>query len=204
MAMKPYGPGLSEQSLLRVANLSPLTLENREHNLVGPLTFDEFVLDEVGLLVKTGFLQRTHRRGISTVASPDDSVKVILIEGQFQQGFVNFGGVSLAVMLRMQRPANLTLTMLIIVPAQHEISNEALGIAQFDGDEQSIVDIGAFGKADSLLEQLFGLLAGTGHAVEVSIDGLVFEDSCEVVKVASFETSNDQTTRIDRARELDH
>jgi hypothetical protein len=202
--MKPYGPGLSEQSLLRVANLSPLTLENREHNLVGPLTFDEFVLDEVGLLVKTGFLQRTHRRGISTVASPDDSVKVILIEGQFQQGFVNFGGVSLAVMLRMQRPANLTLTMLIIVPAQHEISNEALGIAQFDGDEQSIVHIGAFGKADSLLEQLFGLLAGTGHAVEVSIDGLVFEDSCEVVKVASFETSNDQTTRIDRARELDH
>jgi hypothetical protein len=202
--MKPYGPGLSEQSLLRVANLSPLTLENREHNLVGPLTFDEFVLDEVGLLVKSGFLQRTHRRGISTVASPDDSVKVILIEGQFQQGFVNFGGVSLAVMLRMQRPANLTLTMLIIVPAQHEISNEALGIAQFDGDEQSIVDIGAFGKADSLLEQLFGLLAGTGHAVEVSIDGLVFEDSCEVVKVASFETSNDQTTRIDRARELGH
>jgi hypothetical protein len=179
-------------------------LENREHNLVGPLTFDELVLHEVGFLVKTGLFQRPHRRSIATIASPDDSVKVILIEGQFQQGFVDFGGVSQAVVLRVQRTADLTLTMLIVVPAQHEISNEALGITQFDGDEQSVVDIGVFGEADSLFEQLFGLLAGTGHAVEVSIDGLVFEDSCEVVEVASFESSNDQTPGTDGASELGH
>jgi hypothetical protein len=202
--MKPYGLDLFSQSLQRVASLSPLPLQNGEHDLVGPLTFDKFVFHEMGLLVKTGLFQRAYGCSIATIASPDDTMKVVLIEGEFEQRVVDLGGVPEAVMLRVQRPTYLALAMFIIVPAQHEVSNEAPGLAQLDGYEHSIVDVSVLGRADALFERLFGLRAGAGHAVEVSIDGLVFEDLREVIEVAPLEASNDESLRTDRARELGH
>ncbi len=120
---------------------------------------------------------------------------------------VNLGGVSEAVILRVERSTNFALTMLIVVPAQHEVTNKPLGLAQFDCYVYNVVELGdvaTFGDADALFERLLGLCASARHAVEVSIDGLFFEDAREIIEIASFEPSKDETSRTDGAGELDH
>ncbi len=82
--MKSYGLGVVSHSLQRVARLSPIALQNREHDLVSPLTFDEFIFHKVRLLVKTGLFQRSHGGGVSSVASPHHAVKVVLLKGEFE------------------------------------------------------------------------------------------------------------------------
>jgi hypothetical protein len=73
--------------------------------------------------------------------------------------------------------------VLVIVPAQHEIADQALRLSELDGDVQDVLRLGGTVLGQTHFQHLSGLFARAWGAVEIPVDGLVLEDQREIVEV---------------------
>jgi hypothetical protein len=94
--------------------------------------------------------------------------------------------------------------MFVFTPAQHEVSDEASGLSKLRRDEERVVLLGLVGPCDATLECRLGLVSVARHGIEIAVYGFVGEDECEVVKIASLESSKRESGGCQGSGELDH
>jgi hypothetical protein len=92
----------------------------------------------------------------------------------------------------------------VIVPAQHEIADEATCVAQLDRDVQKVVNLRGVVQMDAFFERFESLFPGARDTVEIAIDGLVLEKYREIVEVTTFKGSQHEALSEDGLKELNH
>ena len=70
---------------------SPYLLTYGEDHLVGPLTLDVFILDEMGFSPQSNFFQGANRSVISSIASSNDPMKIAVVKADFEQFAIDLG-----------------------------------------------------------------------------------------------------------------
>src|ERR1019366_2160354 len=182
----------------------PLILSNGHDNLVGPLTLDELVFDEVGFLMESDLFQGSHRGRVARVTSPDDSMQSVLGEGEDEEFFVALARDTETLIVGVQGAAHLTLAVLVVDPSQHEVANNALRVAKFDGHVEDVVLGDPLGLGEATLQRLERLGAIAWFRVEVTIHFLVGANEGEIVEIVELKASHRQTSRQTRLREVNH
>jgi hypothetical protein len=87
--------------------------------------------------------------------------------------------------------------VLVIVPTQHEITDEALRFSEFDRDVQDVFTLCGVDFSDALLQGPERLFARARDAVEIAVHGFVLEDQHEIVEVLPLKGPQHETRRLD-------
>jgi hypothetical protein len=104
----------------------------------------------------------------------------------------------------MERSADFALAMLVLLPEQHEVTNESRGVAQRDGDGQEIGVNDATVVAESAFEHDQGLISIARFGVQIAVDRCVTEDLRQVIEIAALERAQRESRGRYRSSELNH